>query len=98
MTSWYLAVQLCGSNSYLYLSHTSLTQNLIMLAVVLAVIFGKLSALPIYRTISIRSNGRSGEIRTPDPLVPNQMRYQTALHSADVVSGEIHGYRTPCNS
>ncbi|CAI2935451.1 protein of unknown function [Aminobacter niigataensis] len=26
-------------------------------------------------------NGRSGEIRTPDPLVPNQMRYQTALHS-----------------
>jgi hypothetical protein len=25
--------------------------------------------------------GRSGEIRTPDPLVPNQMRYQTALHS-----------------
>lgn len=26
-------------------------------------------------------NGRSGEIRTPDPLVPNQMRYQAALHS-----------------
>ena len=25
--------------------------------------------------------GRSGEIRTPDPLVPNQMRYQAALHS-----------------
>ena len=24
-------------------------------------------------------NGRGGEIRTPDPLVPNQMRYQTAL-------------------
>ena len=24
-------------------------------------------------------NGRSGEIRTPDPLVPNQMRYQAAL-------------------
>ena len=23
--------------------------------------------------------GRGGEIRTPDPLVPNQMRYQTAL-------------------
>ena len=25
--------------------------------------------------------GRSGEIRTPGPLVPNQMRYQAALHS-----------------
>ena len=25
--------------------------------------------------------GRSGEIRTPDPLVPNQMRYQAALRS-----------------
>jgi hypothetical protein len=24
-------------------------------------------------------NGRGGGIRTPDPLVPNQMRYQTAL-------------------
>ena len=23
--------------------------------------------------------GRGGGIRTPDPLVPNQMRYQTAL-------------------
>ena len=29
-------------------------------------------------------NGRSGEIRTPGPLVPNQMRYQAALHSDDV--------------
>ncbi len=27
---------------------------------------------------SLRS-GRGREIRTPDPLVPNQMRYQTAL-------------------
>ena len=26
-------------------------------------------------------DGRSREIRTPDPLVPNQMRYQTALCS-----------------
>ena len=24
-------------------------------------------------------DGRGGEIRTPDPLVPNQMRYQAAL-------------------
>ena len=27
----------------------------------------------------IKGDGRSGEIRTPDPLVPNQMRYQAAL-------------------
>jgi hypothetical protein len=27
----------------------------------------------------IENNGRGGGIRTPDPLVPNQMRYQTAL-------------------
>ncbi len=26
------------------------------------------------------SNGRGDRIRTYDPLVPNQMRYQTALH------------------
>ena len=25
------------------------------------------------------NDGRGGEIRTPDPLVPNQMRYQAAL-------------------
>jgi hypothetical protein len=24
-------------------------------------------------------NGRGGEIRTPDPLLPKQMRYQAAL-------------------
>ena len=29
----------------------------------------------------MQKNGRSGEIRTPGPLVPNQMRYQAALHS-----------------
>ncbi len=28
-------------------------------------------------------NGRSGEIRTPDPLLPKQVRYQAALRSAD---------------
>ena len=36
--------------------------------------------------------GRSGEIRTPDPLVPNQMRYQAALHS-DVNSFKHQFYR-----
>ncbi len=29
---------------------------------------------------STKQIGRGGEIRTPDPLVPNQLRYQTALH------------------
>ncbi len=26
-----------------------------------------------------RKSGRGGEIRTPDPLLPKQVRYQTAL-------------------
>ena len=30
--------------------------------------------------LSYRCNGRDDRIRTCDPLVPNQMRYQTALH------------------
>jgi hypothetical protein len=33
------------------------------------------------RTV-IERNGRSGEIRTPDPLLPKQVRYQAALRSA----------------
>src|SRR6185312_9575356 len=32
---------------------------------------------------SLRGWGRGGGIRTPDILVPNQVRYQTALHPAD---------------
>ncbi len=28
--------------------------------------------------------GRSGEIRTPDPLLPKQVRYQAALHSVSM--------------
>ena len=31
------------------------------------------------RLLSDTYVGRGGEIRTPDPLVPNQMRYQAAL-------------------
>ncbi len=31
-------------------------------------------------------NGRSGGIRTPDPLLPKQMRYQAALHSDACIS------------
>ena len=28
----------------------------------------------------VTKNGRGGEIRTPDPLLPKQLRYQAALH------------------
>ena len=31
-----------------------------------------------YKQLS--KNGRGGEIRTPDPLLPKQLRYQAALH------------------
>ena len=31
--------------------------------------------------VNIDQVGALREIRTPDPLVPNQMRYQAALHS-----------------
>ncbi len=33
--------------------------------------------------------GRSRGIRTPDPLVPNQMRYQTALYSESIKSAHF---------
>ena len=42
--------------------------------------------------------GRSREIRTPDPLVPTQMRYQTALHSVRPGDGEIHASGSRRNS
>ena len=38
------------------------------------------------------SHGRSGGIRTRGLLVPNQTRYQTALH---LVAGADEGTRTP---
>ena len=41
----------------------------------------RLSAWRAARNFSWKLNGRSGGIRTPGPLVPNQMRYQAALHS-----------------
>src|ERR1700679_3852770 len=37
--------------------------------------------------VSLTKNGRSGVIRTHDPLLPKQMRYQAALRSA--VSGRL---------
>jgi hypothetical protein len=33
----------------------------------------------IAMNIVTKKNGRGGGIRTPDPLLPKQMRYQTAL-------------------
>ena len=36
--------------------------------------------IPELQTAGMDFIGLGGEIRTPDPLVPNQMRYQTALH------------------
>jgi hypothetical protein len=35
---------------------------------------------------SKKNDGRSGEIRTPDPLLPKQVRYQAALRSARLIS------------
>ena len=35
------------------------------------------------------NNGLGGEIRTPDPLVPNQMRYQTALRQVIVSTASL---------
>ena len=40
-------------------------------------------------------NGRSGEIRTPGPLVPNQMRYQAALHSDDAFLSPLRLFFKP---
>ncbi len=37
------------------------------------------------------SVGRSGEIRTPDPLLPKQVRYQAALRSARPSGDARHG-------
>ena len=41
------------------------------------------------------NNGRSGEIRTPGPLVPNQMRYQAALHSDDAFLSPLQLFFKP---
>ena len=36
----------------------------------------------VSRPATVEDIGRSGEIRTPDPLLPKQVRYQAALRSA----------------
>jgi hypothetical protein len=38
------------------------------------------------RNGTVRCDGRGGEIRTPDPLLPKQMRYQAALRPDCVYS------------
>jgi hypothetical protein len=43
---------------------------------------------PLSRKLT--ENGRSGEIRTPDPLLPKQLRYQAALHSDQFSAAFIH--------
>jgi queuosine precursor transporter len=48
-----------------------------------------------YRQVSearVLQPGRGGEIRTPDPLLPKQMRYQTALHpeKPEIIAGAPH--------
>ena len=44
--------------------------------------------------------GRGGEIRTPDPLLPKQLRYQAALHPDTVysraLSWNLGGYVNAC--
>jgi hypothetical protein len=34
-------------------------------------------------------SGRGGEIRTPDPLLPKQLRYQAALHPDECILDDI---------
>ena len=41
-----------------------------------------------YRPVLIKKNGRGGETRTPGPMVPNHVRYQTALHLEKKYGGE----------
>ena len=41
-------------------------------------------------------NGRGGGIRTPDPLLPKQMRYQTALRpDLTTPPGQLRARRGP---
>jgi hypothetical protein len=41
---------------------------------------------PLFFRKATDLNGRSERIRTSDPLVPNEVRYQAALHS-DIAGG-----------
>ena len=57
------------------------------------------SKLNTARLVQFQSvdNGRGGGIRTPDPLLPKQMRYQTALRPDDpfrLYRGSVWAWRT----
>ena len=39
-------------------------------------------------------NGRDDTIRTCDPFVPSEVRYQAALHPDKNISNEVHIYGT----
>ena len=41
----------------------------------------------------VLKNGRGGEIRTPDPLLPKQLRYQAALHPELPIGTNSRRYR-----
>src|SRR5258706_6132235 len=43
----------------------------------------------------VKKTGRGGGIRTPDILLPKQVRYQTALHPAGLRANEGKLYRCP---
>ena len=51
-------------------------------ALAIARLAGALDASRNSTVRQIEKFGRSGEIRTPDPLLPKQVRYQAALRSA----------------
>ena len=42
---------------------------------------GRLEDVELYQEGGLKKFGRSERIRTSDPLVPNEVRYQAALHS-----------------
>ena len=46
----------------------------------------RLNAKKLERTnSSLFFNGRGEKVRTPGPMVPNHVRYQTALHPAEIL-------------
>ena len=44
----------------------------------------RIDQITFYHSRQALIDGRGGEIRTPDPLDPNQMRYQAALHPEQI--------------
>jgi hypothetical protein len=50
-----------------------------------------------WKCVSGMKTGRSDRIRTYDPLVPNEVRYQAALHSVRPVEAVLQSARPSCN-